>query len=468
MNKKAYLIGIKGVGMTAMAVYLKKAGFEVVGSDTSDSFVTEKILKKEEIPYFNQFSRENLKGQKPDLLIISAAYDEQNPEVKEAKKRRLNTVYYSEALGQITAGKKVIAVAGVHGKTTITSIIALILKKAQLSPSYIIGAAEIPVLGSNAQKGEGDYFVLEADEYRKSPSDNSPKFLDIVPNIAIISSVELDHPDVFESIDDITRAFYNLACRIPRDGLIVINTDYPKSKKIIQSLADRRFETYGLEPGAKWQVVDFKEKKEITEFFLSHLGEKIGPFVLKKPGRHNALNATAAIIVANHLGVSFDEIKKILPAFEGVERRFQVLGEKKEITIIDDYAHHPAAIRQTLMTIREKFPQAKIWAIFQPHTYSRTKALLKDFSQSFENADRVIVTEIFASSREKEATISGLELAEEVKKYNSSVRFMTDWEKIKDYIFTLAKGPTVIVTIGAGDIYKLGQEIFKSLEEQDG
>jgi len=462
-----YLIGIKGVGMTALAVYLKQAGFEVSGSDSNSSFVTDKILKQSGINVFQNFDAQNLKGLKPETVVVSAAYDKENPEVKIAKSRHLNIKYYSEMLGQISSDKKVIAVSGVHGKTTTTAIVTFLLEKGNLAPSYIIGAGKISGFRANAHKGEGDYFVMEADEYKKSSESNEPKFLDISPFIAIITSIELDHPDIYDSLEDIYNAFYKFACRIPRNGLIILNYDYQKSKKLKQSLADRNFVTYGYETGARWKVVNVQESADFSEFYLDENGKIHGPFRIKLPGKHNILNATAAIVTALNLEIPETTIKRYISQFGGVERRFEKIFQTKDLIIFDDYAHHPTSISYTLEAAKRKFPNKKIWCVFQPHTYSRTEKLLDEFGRAFKDADKVIVTDIYASAREKVGKINAIDLVEEIKKHQSGVRYIENREKIKEYIKDSLKGETVLITIGAGDIYKLGKELAEEMGEKN-
>ena len=456
--KTAYLIGIKGVGMTALAKYLSEDGYLVEGSDNDVTYVTDVILEENKIKVFSPFDKENLKNKKPDLVVVSAAYGSNNPEVKEAKKRHLNIQYYAETLGSITSGKKLIAVSGVHGKTTTTSLIALLLDRAGLKPSYIIGAANVPVLGSNAHMGGGDYFVLEADEYRQSLENIESKFLCLNPDIAIISSIELDHPDIFESVEDIYRTFYKFACRVPRSGKIILNIDYQKSKKLARSLVDRQIETYGFSTDASWKIIDVTEGDQAI-FSISHGREIYGPYTLNVPGKHNILNATTAVIIAKLLDIDDTVLKNTLAEFRGVQRRFEEIAKIGDIHIIDDYAHHPTAITQTLEAAKAKFPNAKIWCIFQPHTYSRTQSLLKEFGLAFKSADKIIVTDIYASEREKTGYVTAVDLVHEIQKNRGNVQYMNDREKIKKYLINFVKGQAVIITLGAGDIYKLAQEL---------
>lgn len=463
--KTAYLIGIKGVGMTALAKYLVEDGYVVEGSDNESHYVTDDVLLANKIKVYSPFNKNNLLDKNPDMVVISAAYDETNPEVAEALSKKLNMIYYSEALGRITENKRLIAVAGVHGKTTTTSMIAILLESAKLSPSFIIGAGEVPVLNTNARKGEGEYFVLEADEYRKSPSDLDPKFLDVKPEIAIISSIELDHPDIFDTEEDIYKAFYRFACKVPRFGKIIINIDYPKSKKLVGSLADRDFETYGFSSDASWQIIDVIEEDK-TSFSVKHDNEIFGPYVLSVPGKHNVLNATTVVILSKILKIDDEVLKESFVNFKGVQRRFEEIARINDVIIIDDYAHHPTAVRRTLETAKAKFSGSKIWCIFQPHTFSRTEKLLEEFGQAFGAADKVILTDIYASAREGVGRVTAVDLLNKIKNHNSNVIYFHDWRKIKEYVLAFAKGPVVIITIGAGDIYKLGQEIADSISKE--
>lgn len=455
-----HFIGIKGVGMTALAIYAKEKGYSVTGSDSEDIFVTDIALSKAGIKV-TTFDAENLQN-KPDLVVVSAAYDKDNIEVKEAHKKRLEIKPYSEALSLLSHDSQVIAVSGIHGKTTTTALISFLLTKANLDPSYIIGSGAVASLPSTGHAGTGDYFVLEADEYRKSADNMDSKFFDLNPQIEIITSIEMDHPDMFLTDENVYNAFYRFACRLPRSGFIVLCIDYQKAKKLIRSLADRNFETYGFSENAAWRITDYEETEEATSFKIDHKGDILGPFKLKMPGEGNVLNATAAIITVLKLGTEEKLIKKYLEDFGGVKRRFEKVGQKGETIVIDDYAHHPRAVAMTLEAARKKFPTSKIWCIFQPHTYSRTKELLGDFAKAFPAADKVIITDIYASEREKEKTITGEELAQAIHKNHKQTRYISSWEKIIEELNDNTDGKTIVITMGAGDIYKLGEQFLKS------
>lgn len=460
--KTIHFVGIKGVGMAALAILAKQMGYQVSGSDEGSVFVTDEELKKAGI-LVTEFDPNNLQS-RPDLVVCSAAYSKENIEIKEARRRHQEIISYSEALARLSKDSRVIAVSGIHGKTTTTAMIAFVLTRANLDPSFVVGAANVKSLKQSSHFGQGDFFVLEADEYKKSQENPVSKFLDLSPEMEVITSIELDHPDMFATEEDVFKVFYDFACRTPRKGFIVLCADYPKARKLSRSIADRNFETYGFSSDAMWQVTNVSESDGKTTFEIAHEGRKIGPFTLKMPGQGNILNATAAAVVASKLGVSEKQIIKSLQEFEGVKRRYEIIDQIGNITLIDDYAHHPRAIALTLDAIKARYPQAKIFCIFQPHTYSRTKALLGDFANAFSVADKVIVTDIYASAREMEATISGQDLALEIRKKKPSVKYIDEWDKIVEEITLNLKGPAVVVTMGAGDIYKLQDQIRKALK----
>lgn len=453
--------------MSALAKYLSEAGFEVEGSDVAESFVTDDLLRLANITVYSPFSVDNLKKSKPDCVVVSAAYGVDNIEVQEAKKLGIKTIYYSELIGEISQNKKLIAVAGIHGKTTTSSMIAYLLVEAGLDPSYIIGAAKIPVLGSNAHFGQSENMVVEADEYRKNPNTLDPKFIDLNPEIAIITSIELDHPDVYPSVEEVYFAFHRFASKVSRTGTIIINGDYPKARKLIQTLVDRNFETYGFSEELDWRAIDIEEQNG-TSFSVLHHGEKLGPFKLGISGKHNVLNALATIALADKYKIDQEIIKKVLADFVGVQRRFELIGSVGDIDIIDDYAHHPTAIERTLDAVKSKYPDKKIWCIFQPHTFSRTKSLLKEFGSSFKKADKVIITDIYASARESAGSIQAIDLVNEIKKYQDNVHYMNKFDKVEKYLKNFAQGSLVILTVGAGDIYKFGKTILEILKNRGG
>jgi UDP-N-acetylmuramate--alanine ligase len=272
----------------------------------------------------------------------------------------------------------------------------------------------------------------------------------------------MDHPDIFSSEEDVYRTFYRFACKIPRSGLVIGCFDSPRVKKLALSLADRKFDTYGFSLGSNWRIVDHSLEDGFQIFKLKNEKKIYGPFKLKLPGKHNALNATAAIIVSLKVGIREETLQKYLVEFSGVERRFQVLGSKDGVLVVDDYAHHPTAIKTTLAGAREFYPNRKVWCVFQPHTYSRTKELFDEFAQAFTDADSVIVSDIYASAREKSGRIHARHLVAEIKKYHKSVFYVPTLEEITDFLKENAKEGDVVIVMGAGDIYKVGQNYLKT------
>ena len=464
-NKKVHFVGIKGVGMAALAILAKDMGYDVTGSDVVDSFVTDSELRQSGIPVL-AFDTENLKD-KPDFVVVSAAFGKDNVEVKEARKKHLEIKAYSEFLSLLTSNYQLIAVAGIHGKTTTTAIISYLLKKANLDPSFLIGAGNVVSLDNKSTHlGTGDYFVVEADEYRKSLESNDSKFYDLNPKIEIITSIEMDHPDLFLTDENVYEAFYKFAIKTPRLGFIVLCTDYPKAKKLLRTLVDRNFETYGFLEGARWQIQDYEENENTTSFKIKNIEKVYGPFSISLPGKGNVLNATAAIITTLKLQVEESLIKKYLPEFAGVKRRFEKIGQKGNLTIIDDYAHHPRSVKLTLEAARKKYPNRQILCIFQPHTFSRTKEFIEEFATSFNDADKVIVTSIYASAREERGTITGDDLAAKIRQNQKQVKYVDDFQVIINEVIDSLDKPTLLITMGAGDIYKIGNQILARVNGQ--
>lgn len=441
--------------MSALAILCRQKGIEVAGSDVAEDFVTKDVLAEQNIKINNGFDGRNI-NKYFELIVVSAAYGDANPEVREAKRKKIPMITYSEMLAALLEEKKLIAVSGTHGKTTITALIAYLLEEGGIHPGWLIGAGDVKNLSGNAKWGESDYFVAEADEYKKSEKNKTAKFLDFKPEILIISSIEMDHPDIYRDIEEVYNAFYSLAARVKRSGVIIANTDNQKTKKLTLRFADRRIESYGFEDGAKWQI-----KKESDQIFnIEKEGKVFGPFQINLFGDHNILNATAAIIASLEAGLSIEKIKELLPKFLGVKRRMDFLGEKNGLLFYDDYAHHPTEVKAALKAVKEKNPDKKIWAVFQPHTYSRTKSLLNDFAESFENVDYVLITEIFTSAREeKDPNFSGRNLAIAISRNHQSAKFVNNLDEATDFLKRFAQKGEIVVLMGAGDVYKIFEKM---------
>lgn len=419
--KKAYFIGIKGVGMTALVQVLQKRDIEVLGSDTSEKFFTDKVLERLKIKVIENFNRQNVPSD-ADLVIVSAAYLGQaasNPEVIEAEQKNLPIFSYAQILAMLLKEKYGIAIAGTHGKTTITAMLGLVLEKAGFDPTVIVGA-EVLQWQSNARVGQSNYLVAEADEYRNN-------FLNYFPQVLILTSLEYDHPDFFKDFEEYKAAFQQLAERIPQNGFIVVNGRDQELEKIIKNVQCPIIK-YGFEP--------MKIK-------------------LKVPGEHNLLNASAVMAAALKLGIKKEIIEQALAEFQGTRRRFEIKGERKGVLFIDDYAHHPTEIKATLQAAKSAYPAQKIWAVFQPHTFSRTKALLDDFAQAFGQADQVIILDIYGSVREKAGEISARDLVKKVSHYQKKAKYIPTIEQAKKYLEKQLQPGDLVLTMGAGDVWKL-------------
>ena len=454
--KHIHFIGIKGVAMTALAVVAKEQGARVTGSDIEEEFPTSKVLSKFKITPLVGFKKENIVG-KPDLVVVTGAHGGMsNPEARAAKSGGLRVLLHGEALPEFMAGKKEIAVAGCHGKTTSAAMVAHILSGAGLDPSFAVGCGEIKSLATPGHAGKGDYFVVEADEYVTDPGQNpTPRFFYLNPLIAVITNIEYDHPDAYLNIEQVKEAFLTFAKKIPANGLLVAGVDNENVRAILAKVGVPIL-TYGFSPQADYQISRVSFGTGRTWFRLKHKEIDLGQFSLSVPGKHNVANAVAAGIVASFLGISWGKIKELLPTFLGTKRRFEKISEKEGVIFFDDYAHHPTEIKATLEAAKNWFSGKRIICIFQPHTFSRTKALFAEFSKSFDKADEVIVTDIYPSAREKpDPTINSRILVNEIKKHHKNAIYIGKVEEVVDFLKKELRSGDIVFTMGAGDIYKI-------------
>ncbi|MBI3069699.1 MAG: UDP-N-acetylmuramate--L-alanine ligase [Candidatus Levybacteria bacterium] len=468
-NKHIHFVGIKGVGMTPLAIIAKEAGFTVSGCDIEEEFITDEALRKAGINPLIGFSKEHIKS--VDLVITTGAHGGfDNEEVKSAREQGIQIMTQGQAVGVFMKGdlfgKKFegISVAGSHGKTTTTAIIATILREGGLDPSYVVGTGMVASLGSAGHFGRGKYFVAEADEYMTEPKyDKTVKFLWQHPKILVITNIEFDHPDVYESIDSMQDAYLKFANQLPNDGVLIASKDDPQVKKLLKEYQGRVI-TFGYSPQN-----DFILKKvsisDLKTFFwvATKDGTSLGEFVLNVPGEHNGLNALASIVAALECGLDIAKIKKALIAFSGSKRRFEYIGKLQSGGLIfDDYAHHPTEIQKTLLAFRQSFPKKKIVCIFQPHTYSRTKALFEEFVRSFGLCDTLILTDIYPSLREKpDQSVSSEKMALSIERFHKEVLFLPRLLDVVEYINQKQyKEDTLLVTMGAGDVYKIASSLL--------
>jgi len=474
IKKHIHFVGIKGVGMTPLAIIAKEAGYRVSGCDVSDEFITDEPLKKVNIEAFVGFTKDHLTN--VDIVITTGAHGGfDNPEVKAAREKGLKVITQGEALGMFMDGEFLhrkfegISIAGCHGKTTTTAMIATILNQAGFDPSYVIGTSSSIPLGLPGHFGKGKYFIAEADEYATEPVyDKTPKFLWQRPKIAVITNIEFDHPDLYPTINEVREAYVDFTKNIQTKGILIVNIEDVQSKKLLEKYKGKIVSFGFNSTNADYSILNYRGENEQTIFSIANNGK----FIISLPGKHNVLNATAAIIVARELGISLEAIKTALPLFKGTKRRLEYKGTLPSGTkIYDDYAHHPTEIIATLTGLRQIFPKSKIILIFQPHTYSRTKLLFEEFSYSFINTDLTIITEIFPSAREPvDSVFSAKLLAEKIiersekdEQNKDTVIFLPGLQDVVKYINKKHFGSdTVVITMGAGDVYKIGETLLKS------
>lgn len=457
--KKAYLIGIKGVGMAAIAQILRAHGAEVSGSDVDEYFFTEDVLLREGIVYFTPFDALSVPAD-TDLVIYSTAYSESNnPEMRRAKEMGLWMMSYSEFLGSMTKQKFSIAVCGTHGKTTTSALLAHTLLKAQLDPSAVVGSRVIN-WGGGALSGTGKYFVFEADEYQN-------KFLHYSPWSLIFTSVDWDHPDFFLTHAEYKKAFFEFLKKIPVSGFAVVNGDDANVIALARE-SGVRMVTYGFHEDNIYSaritgyMSDGRQKIRVLK-----KGNTFGDFLVHLPGKHNAMNTCAVIAMCAELGVSADAMGVGIGEFLGTSRRFEVIGERNGVTYIDDYAHHPEEIKATLSAAQSKYPGRRVVAIFQPHTFTRTQALLEEFAQSFDGASCVYLLEIYGSAREQRGGVSSRNLAEHINRYNfGKAEFYESVFETVDVIRKRELPGDVVISIGAGNVWEITKKLYDSEEKE--
>ncbi len=459
--KKVYLIGIKGAGMAAIAEILRARGINVSGSDMAEKFFTDGILTRRKIKFYEKFSAGNI-PEDVDLIVYSTAYNEKNNvEIAEAKKRNLPMTSYPEILGELFIGNIGIAVCGTHGKTTTTAMLAEALRYSGADPGAIVGSKVIQWEGSSLA-GSGKYFVAEADEYQ-----NKLRYYN--PFAAVITSVDWDHPDYFPDFKSYKKVFADFAEKIPKHGFLIVWGDSVStldiSKKAICNVL-----SYGFSDDCDYRISNFQfpiskqisnpNDKNFQKFDLKFKEKSLGTFEIQLVGKHNALNAAAVIAVCHKLGFDMEKVRKALKNFKGTSRRFEYIGERDGAILIDDYAHHPEEIKATLKAAREIYPGKNIITVFHPHTFTRTKALLQEFSQSFDDADKAIVIDIYGSAREVQGGISSQDLIDLINKYSpGKAEYIPTIDEVADNLKDIIGENDVVISMGAGDVWKVADKL---------
>ena len=446
-----HFIGIGGISMSGLAEILHERGFKISGSDMKASPLTEHLQSlgiSVELPQ----SRENI-AQGIELCVYTAAISEENPELLEAKRQNVPTMTRAELLGRIMKNyKEAINVSGTHGKTTTTSMIGEILMEAQMDPTITVGGM-MKDIGGNLRVGKSDVFLAEACEYTNS-------FLSFFPTIEVVLNIEEDHLDFFKDINDIRSSFRKFIEKLPENGILIFNKDIPHEEYFLQNLPGRKIITFGHNDAdytANFISYDHYARPTYTLF---EKGEDRGKVTLGVTGEHNIYNSLSAIAVARAIGIPFDTIKKGLLEFSGTDRRFQLKGKVNGFTIIDDYAHHPQEIAATIATAK-KYPHKKLWVAFQPHTYSRTLALMDDFAGALSQADEIILADIYAAREQNTVGVSSDDLRKLMLSQNTNVYYIPDFPSIEEFILSHLEEGDLLITMGAGNIVDVGEDLLK-------
>jgi len=453
LPRRIHLVGIGGSGLSAIARVLAAWGHSVSGSDMRDSSLLGE-LNALGIRTYVGHAAEHVQG--AELVVVSSAIPESNPEVQAAQRMGIPVVKRAPLLGRMMAGRYGIAVAGTHGKTTTTAMIAVILERLGLAPTFIVGGI-IAELGTNAQAGSGPHFVIEADEYDRT-------FHGLAPRIAVLTHLEMDHPDCYRDMEDLRAAFGRFVERVPEEGAIVACADSPELRRLLAARVGPgpRVVTYGRDPGAQFRIHELSPNARGGLDFRVYRGDGAWEACsLAVPGAHNALNATAALIVADLLGLEREGALRALAGFRGVLRRFELKGECAGISVVDDYAHHPTQVRATLAAARQRYPGRRIWAVFQPHTFSRTRALLGELATCFDEADEVIITAIYAARAHERPVIGAEELVAAIR--HPRVRHIGALDDVVRYLMERLLPGDVLLTLGAGDGYLVGERVLALL-----
>lgn len=449
-----HFVGIGGSGMSGIARVLIQKGYKVTGSDLKITPITA-ALEGMGAKVYEGHKQENL-PEDTGQVVISTAIPPDNPEVLEARRRGIPIVHRGDMLAKLMEGSKGITVAGAHGKTTITSMISLCLEEAGFDPTMVIGG-ELRNIGANAKLGQGEFFVAEADE-----SDGS--FLKLEPYIAVVSNIEDDHLDYYETVENIARAFRQYIQNVRSDGFSVLCVDDPLLREIAAA-GGQKIITYGFNPAARYRIGETFAKGFSTVGEVFEGEKKLGLLELKVPGHHNMVNALAAIAVCCELGIDFQKAAAALSSFMGAARRFQLLGSARGIDVIDDYAHHPTEIMATLKGARQGNPP-RIVAVFQPHRYTRTKRLHAEFAKAFADADLVIVNDIYSAGEAPIAGVNASSLVEEIKSCsNSSTIHIPDRGHTVEFLLNNVRSGDMVLVLGAGDVWRVGTDLLEALRD---
>jgi len=462
-----HYIAICGTAMANLAVQMKKLGYTITGSDENYYPPMSTFLEKHNIPVSPAFSKKNV-AYNPDLVIVGNAVVRGNPEAEYVLDHKLHYMSLPEALKDFFLREKQnIVVTGTHGKTTTASLLAWVLETSEYDPSFLIGG--IPEnFGFGFQLNKGNQFILEGDEYDSAFFDKRSKFLHYLPEIVIINNIEFDHADIFRNLEDIKLSFSHLIKLIPRSGLLVVNNDDPIVKELIQN-SFTPIETFGFENESKWQIQNVEYKNDGVKFKLNKMEDKFGEFFLPLLGNHNILNAVGGIIVSDHLGLNIEQIQKGFDSFTNVKRRLEIRGEINGITVYDDFAHHPTAIRETLNGLHLQFPNDRIWAIFEPRTNTtRRNIMQQELMVSFTNAFGVAIGKINRPHLlNREERLDREKICNELSNQNKICGFFDEVEEIINWLIPQLKNRDKIVIMSNGGFDNIHEKILERLNKDN-
>jgi UDP-N-acetylmuramate--alanine ligase len=457
--QRVHFVGIGGIGMSGIAEVLLNLGFKISGSDLKPSTVTERLTSLG-ATIFDGHRAENVTG--AEVVVVSSAVPPDNPELAEARTLHIPVIQRAEMLAELMRLKYGIAIAGMHGKTTTTSMVAAVLAAGGLDPTVVVGG-RVDAMGSNARLGKSQYLVAEADE-----SDRS--FLKLSPILAVVTSIDREHMDCYRNMRDVKRAFLDFMDRVPFYGMVVLCNDDPILRRMLPQIP-RRVVTYGAKRGSDFVIkvrergFDNHQSLPISRFDVTYRETNLGGFQLRVPGAHNILNATGAIAVGIGLDIQIDQIRRALENFRGVDRRFQLRGKVAGISVIDDYGHHPTEIRATLAAARQ-CGFRKIHVIFQPHRYTRTRDLMDEFATAFEEADNLIILDVYPASEQPIGGVTGEALAQKIIDLGKkrSATYASSFADAAKLVCEAATEGDMILTLGAGSVSQLGPTIVERLQ----
>ena len=450
--KRFHFVGIGGARLSGLAKLYQDRGYTISGSDVHESNPVHTLIKRGIKEYLGH-NPANIEG--ADLVVFTNAIGTENPEIKAAQEKGIPIIEGAELLGKFMeeVGRG-IAIAGTHGKTTTTAMTALALTATGVDPTVLIGG-EIEAFQGNHRTGASEYIVVEACEFKRS-------FLHLRPTIELITNIDWDHPDCFPTLEEVVKTFSDFVGLLPKDGTLIIWGDDPNASDLGKKYKGKTI-TFGYQPQFDWEIVDYQATEPLGIVGrINYKGKSQGELRLKVPGRHNLQNAVGALVIASELGVENVKTIEALAEFTGVKRRFEIKGDFHGALIVDDYAHHPGAVRATLATARQAF-KGRIWCLFQPHLYSRTKCLLDEFAKSFSDADILVLADIYPAREVDPGDISSRNLAEKARRFHTDVRYLGDFDSIVDHLARHVRRGDLIITMGAGNIVEVGERLLTSV-----